>query len=443
MSKGTFGLALSGGGSRAAAFHRGMLMGLADAGLLSEVAVVSTVSGGSIFGAAWMASQARGETLDAFLASMRAELAKGFIARTVRARLLKTLLPGYTRTNAMAGTFDAAFFHGMTLKDLPKRPRLVMNTCVMNHGQVGKFAREGFKAVGLVPPGSKAPSQWVPLPDFSVALAASASAAFPVGLPPVYLSRGPGGVPAGWGDSPELQKADKIALTDGGVLENLGVQTLLNTASEFAAWDLAVSDAGTREKAWTPGGLAAPLAGLFMGAVSAPVLERVTILMNNEEDRRMRHDLFDDREAGWLAQALRDPAVAARADLKAFLAEQADGPARRVLMVRVSQGWGHFVKAVPRWRLLGLAADFEARSGQKAPALPPLDDVAAKEAFLAAVGADLGPAKAIFTAMGGAAEVDKLNTVSTGFSTLSLEDIDGLAQHARWQVQANRAVYWG
>ena len=75
MSKGTFGLALSGGGSRAAAFHRGTLMGLADVGLLSEVAVVSTVSGGSIFGAAWMASQSRGETLDAFLASMRAELA--------------------------------------------------------------------------------------------------------------------------------------------------------------------------------------------------------------------------------------------------------------------------------------------------------------------------------------------------------------------------------
>ena len=122
-----------------------------------------------------------------------------FIARTVRARLLKTLLPGYTRTNAIAGTFDAAFFHGMTLKDLPKRPRLVMNTCVMNHGQVGKFAREGFKAVGLVPPGSKAPSQWAPLPDFSVALAASASAAFPVGLPPVYLSRGAGG-----GNAPAL-----------------------------------------------------------------------------------------------------------------------------------------------------------------------------------------------------------------------------------------------
>lgn len=418
-------------------------MGLADVGLLPEVAVVSTVSGGSVFGAAWMASQSRKETLDDFLAAMRDELAKGFIARTVRARLLKTLLPGYTRTNAIAGTFDAAFFHGMKLNALPEGPRLVMNTCVMNHGQVGKFAREGFKAVGLVPPESTAVSEWVPLPEFSLALAASASAAFPVGLPPVYLSRGPDGVPEGWGDTPELQQARHIALTDGGVLENLGVQTLLNTASEFATWDLAVSDAGTREKAWTPGGLAAALRGFFMGAVSAPILERVTILMDDKEDRHMRHDLFRDQQMGWLAQALRYPSVAARHDLKAFLATQPKGPARRVLMMRVNQGWSHFVKAIPRWRLHGLAADFEARTAQPAPSLPPSGDVAAKETFLQAVGADLDPAKAIFAAMGGAERVDRLNAVETGFSALSLEDIDGLAEHARWQVHANKAVFWG
>lgn len=43
------GIALSGGGVRAAAFHAGVLKRLAERGLLEHVAHVSTVSGGSLF----------------------------------------------------------------------------------------------------------------------------------------------------------------------------------------------------------------------------------------------------------------------------------------------------------------------------------------------------------------------------------------------------------
>ena len=45
------GLALSGGGSRAAAFHLGCLRALDDLGLLDRIQVISTISGGSIIGA--------------------------------------------------------------------------------------------------------------------------------------------------------------------------------------------------------------------------------------------------------------------------------------------------------------------------------------------------------------------------------------------------------
>ena len=45
------GLALSGGGHRAAFFHVGVLAKLAELGLLRRVEVISTVSGGSIVGA--------------------------------------------------------------------------------------------------------------------------------------------------------------------------------------------------------------------------------------------------------------------------------------------------------------------------------------------------------------------------------------------------------
>ena len=45
------GLALSGGGSRAMAFHLGCLRALNDLGLLERVGVLSTISGGSLIGA--------------------------------------------------------------------------------------------------------------------------------------------------------------------------------------------------------------------------------------------------------------------------------------------------------------------------------------------------------------------------------------------------------
>src|SRR5690606_33001361 len=51
MAEGKLGLALSGGGFRASLFHIGVLARLADCDLLRHVAVVSTVSGGSIVGA--------------------------------------------------------------------------------------------------------------------------------------------------------------------------------------------------------------------------------------------------------------------------------------------------------------------------------------------------------------------------------------------------------
>lgn len=50
---GKLGLALSGGGFRASFFHLGVLARLAEEGLLRQVEVISTVSGGSIIGAAY------------------------------------------------------------------------------------------------------------------------------------------------------------------------------------------------------------------------------------------------------------------------------------------------------------------------------------------------------------------------------------------------------
>jgi patatin-like phospholipase len=58
-----FGLALSGGGFRATAFHLGVLKRLRELHLLEHVDFVSTVSGGSVAGAYWVHCQAKQDTI--------------------------------------------------------------------------------------------------------------------------------------------------------------------------------------------------------------------------------------------------------------------------------------------------------------------------------------------------------------------------------------------
>ncbi|MGD8910498.1 MAG: patatin-like phospholipase family protein [Chromatiales bacterium] len=61
-----YGLALSGGGLRAAAFHCGALRALQDINHVDEINALSAVSGGSLFGAAWMAAQEDGTSQKTF-----------------------------------------------------------------------------------------------------------------------------------------------------------------------------------------------------------------------------------------------------------------------------------------------------------------------------------------------------------------------------------------
>jgi hypothetical protein len=68
--------------------------------------------------------------------------------------------------------------------------------------------------------------------------------------------------------------------------------------------------------------------------------------------------------------------------------------------------------------------------------LPPIQDL------LKAYGIDLGPALAIHAAMGGDARIAELNRINTHFTALGIKDLEGLHEHARWQVRATSVLYW-
>ena len=305
-----------------------------------------------------------------------------------------------------------------------------MNTSVMNTGQVGRFSRYGFSSTGIQAPGedqgNSNPS--IPLSSFPVALAATASAAFPIGLPPVYLLRGQH-IPDGWG-GPRLVHHRRFALTDGGVLENLGLQTLLKSRM-FGAWNLMVSDAGRREEIWEPGGFMNSVRGAAMGAVSLPTIQRVMTMMNSKENRHMRLATYGEIERTWLIEALRCGET--HLELDEFLSSFPTLPRRRILFVRLNQTLHELLARIPRWRLHELAA----RAHHTLPErLPPINEL------LRACGVDLARALEIHAAMGGDPRVAELNRISTNFAALSNRDIDGLHAHAHWQVHAMRALYW-
>ena len=79
-----FGLALSGGGARAMAFHLGCLRALHRHGLLNRIDTISSVSGGSVIAALYC--QHPGD-FASFEAKVRAELAQGFVRRSVKTAL--------------------------------------------------------------------------------------------------------------------------------------------------------------------------------------------------------------------------------------------------------------------------------------------------------------------------------------------------------------------
>ena len=121
------GLALSGGGFRAAFFHLGVLACLAETGLLRQVEVISTVSGGSIIGALYylhvkdlLENVDEDSVDDSHYVEIVARIEKDFfagVARHVRARAyanlaknVKMARANYSRSDRMGELYDETFY---------------------------------------------------------------------------------------------------------------------------------------------------------------------------------------------------------------------------------------------------------------------------------------------------------------------------------------------
>lgn len=244
----TIGLALSGGGMRAAIFHLGLLGRLASDDLLERVTFVSTVSGGSLgtglvyslSGKRWPASQ---EFLDTIAPQARELMTRTDLQVDAILRLPRRpqhLL--YGRAKVLAESIEKRWGVGGLVNELPDEPRWVINATAYESGKNWRFMPKRMGDYKL---------NHTPDPAFPLASAMAASAAFPILIGPLVLRTKGFAWARFTGESkhatlPTETEVPSVHLWDGGVYDNLGVEPLFKAGKYRDEYNfLIVSDAST------------------------------------------------------------------------------------------------------------------------------------------------------------------------------------------------------
>ncbi|MES1240694.1 MAG: patatin-like phospholipase family protein [Acidobacteriota bacterium] len=227
-------LCLSGGGYRAMLFHLGVLWYLNDAGCLPKLARISSVSGGSIASAVLALAWPRlsPEDSKAFEQHVVGPVRRmAGIGIDTKAVLVGVFTPG-TVSDRVIKRYREVLFGDHTLQDLPDHPRFVFNSTNVQTGSLMRFSKPYIADWQI--------GRYLN-PTTSVAAAVAASSAFPPVLSPVRLEFKPGDFAADPGPLNRPPFTTEVLLTDGGVYDNMGIET---------AWKrcrtILVSDAGSK-----------------------------------------------------------------------------------------------------------------------------------------------------------------------------------------------------
>ena len=234
------GLALSGGGFRATLYHLGVVRFLRDAGLLSQVSHVTSVSGGSVLAAHlvmnWNRYCGSAEQFEA-----AAEEILKFVSLDVRNRIVRRypwlLAAGLwhrlvfrrtsrllTRTGLLERYYQKHLFGDVCLHQLPPTPEIHILTTSVSEGSLASFTREGLWMQRRRNDGSvEVQSHRAGLAK--VATAVAASSAFPAFFPPLELTAYDIGASEG--------EFSTQYFTDGGIFDNLGVRMFRYLSSEM------------------------------------------------------------------------------------------------------------------------------------------------------------------------------------------------------------------
>lgn len=266
------GLSLSGGGYRAAAYHLGTLKKLHELGILPQVDILSTVSGGSIVGAYYCLQQ---DDFAQFEQSMKQKLTTRSVIRYILTtwvfcRAVLLILTGLGLVSALFYTqhpvlgflslgllgygllkyqfrllpvsdlieqaYQAIFYGDMTLDKLPDRPELAIASTNLQTCRPFTFSKrkmEDSYYANMENP-VKFNNQ-----GFLLARAVAASSCVPFAFTPIEI-------PKAYFREPADFERVRPKLIDGGVYDNQGIQKLTQRGSSYECDVIITSDAGDK-----------------------------------------------------------------------------------------------------------------------------------------------------------------------------------------------------
>lgn len=290
------GLALSGGGFRASFYHIGVLAKMAELGMLRHVESISTVSGGSIVGAAYylllkqlLESKPDEDIANQDYVDLIKRLEIHFLEAVQKNLRLRTFANpidnfrmckgNYSRSDAIGEIYEKYLYEPLlnvgerriTMRDLlitPKGidggfhpldkeqgnstrtckvPALILNATSLNSGHNWIFTAT---SMGEVPPRNQIfrdidkkdryrrvryDEITTRAPSFKLGNAVAASAGVPGLFPPMAVSG--------------LYKDKRVQLVDGGVYDNQGISGLLDPDPAWQCSDFIISDASGQNDA--------------------------------------------------------------------------------------------------------------------------------------------------------------------------------------------------
>lgn len=317
------GLALSGGGFRASFYHIGVLARMAELGMLRHVESISTVSGGSIVGAAYyllLKNLLEGKTDQEITDQDYVELVQrlevhflGAVQQNLRMRTfanpwknLKMSKPNYSRSDAIGEIYEKFIYdplldvgdRRLTMNDLLIKPKgvdgifhpmdnavgnstrmckvpvLVLNATSLNSGHNWIFTAT---SMGEAPPRNlnfrdidkkdryrrvRYDEITTRAPSFRLGNAVAASAGVPGLFPPMAVSG--------------LYLDRRVELVDGGVYDNQGIAGLLDPEPGWLCSDFVISDAsGQSDATDNPDTAALPVLITSSGIMGSRVREEM------------------------------------------------------------------------------------------------------------------------------------------------------------------------
>lgn len=285
------GLALSGGGFRAALFHAGALLRMNELGLLQQVGKISSVSGGSLISGYlavkwpllnWNNTVGPGLSTATNFRTVIVDMIYSYCGKDIEGTAWSgVLVPWEHAAENLEDEFEKNLYGSGTLQTLPSGPGIPEFMFLSTNLQTGAALRftKAYVAdhkIGVIQD-----------PTFKIAQAVTASAAFPPVYTPYRLDLGPMTWDTSKGDTPlDPNFLDPIYATDGGVYDNIALEPVQSLFQ-----NVFVSDGGAPllPTLLKPSGWQKAVSWSYLGAYS---FYQVVEILQEQTLARRRHDLI-------------------------------------------------------------------------------------------------------------------------------------------------------